>query len=89
MHHIQPQLIELVQRPYDAQSSRRNMSIRVDFVDTRNGLHALRLSDARDQNLSEFLQNPDAEVLNENVGQKLSYRLQVSVYLQVPGLSRF
>ena len=71
-------LVELQQKPYDAQSSRRNMSLGpVNFFDVRTGMQGIKLSEALDQNLQSVLQDPNAEVLNENVGQKLSYRLQV------------
>ncbi|KAI0811055.1 hypothetical protein BC629DRAFT_1589790 [Irpex lacteus] len=71
------QFIEIKQMPYEAQSSRRNMSNPVEFRNSQTSAPGISLQQiSSTQNPESLILNPETPVLNENVGVKLSYRLQ-------------
>ena len=55
------------------------MSEQVEFKSIRTMQQGIRLADitSSNQNFESEIVSPNDEVLHENVGQKLSYRLQV------------
>lgn len=75
------QFIEIKQMPYEAQSSRRNMSNPVEFRNSQTSAPGISLQQiSSTQNPESLILNPETKVLNENVGVKLSYRLQVRTF---------
>ncbi|KAI0340707.1 hypothetical protein BDW22DRAFT_396441 [Trametopsis cervina] len=76
----QLQLIAIRQTPYDAQSSRRNISEPVEFKSAQTREQGILLSNAMHANIEGLLMDAEGVVLNDNVGSKLSLRLQFVGY---------
>ncbi|KAI0085404.1 hypothetical protein BDY19DRAFT_996752 [Irpex rosettiformis] len=75
--YTQPILVQINQVAYDAQSSRRNISPPVEFCNAQTKGLGINLKDVLNfANFETLIDCPNDEILNTNVGQKLSYRLQ-------------